>query len=352
MSVIDREQRCTRHDVKRQAKKKLQPYIRKRAIGNGFCSEKTRHERVLFIGQVVDALWDMGYKIQSLESLKVKHIEVLMQHWYEKQICMNTLHTRLSMLRLFCSWLGKENVVRPISEYFPDGVTRRVTAAQVSKSFQDNALDPLKMIRMAREVDPRLAVMLELQHHFGLRVKESLEFRPYTSVIEKSTMLVVKEGTKGGRLRFVPIETDEQRQVLKRAFQFAKQSTTKRLRWPDKTFNQSQNRFYNLMKKLGITKFDLGVTAHGFRHGYAQEKYEEQTDGLPCPVRGGALGRIDRETHTQANITVSHRLGHSRTVVTSSYCGTYGHALRTATSQQKPWELKTDGKCQSNMLWY
>ena len=99
---------------------------------------------------------------------------------------------------------------------------------------------------------------------------------------------------------------------------------------PPSTWKQAQQRFYGLIRnRLGISKKALGVTPHGLRHGYVQDEYRELT-GLPTPVEGGALGKIDRETHRSASMTVSRWVGHGRIDVTTSYYGSYGHALRVA----------------------
>jgi integrase len=83
------------------------------------------------------------------------------------------------------------------------------------------------------------------------------------------------------------------------------------------------------MTRLGVCDKNMGVTAHGLRHGFAQRKYRQET-GLLTPVEGGALNRIDRNTHKNAALTVSSALGHGRPHVTCAYYGSYGHALRNA----------------------
>ena len=84
------------------------------------------------------------------------------------------------------------------------------------------------------------------------------------------------------------------------------------------------------MEKLNLTLKGLGVTAHGLRHEYGHGRYEVET-GFPPPIKGGALGKIDRETHAMATITVATELGHGRPDVGPSYYGSYGHQLRNAT---------------------
>jgi len=305
------------------------PILNARADGDGTCSRKTRDERRQFYAQMVAQLWELGYKIRKLESLAEKHIAALMHYWHQQGLSAGTLHTRRSMMNHLCNSLGKRNMVREITYYLPEEAVQRGTVCKESKAWHAHDVDPLKVINLAREIDERLAVMLALQHFFGLRVKESIEIRPANAVVEGGTQLEIHEGTKSGRPRRIPIKSDDQKDVIQWARRVADSGNTKRLRWTDCTWNRAQNRFYHLLRyHLGISRKLQGITAHGLRHGYAQGVYRQET-GLPSPIEGGALGQIDRQTHHDASSTVSRALGHGRIDVTASYFGSYGHQLRT-----------------------
>jgi integrase len=306
----------------------IDPFLRIRANGKGVCSSKTRTERRQFYLRIVAELWQLGMRIRRLESLAEKHVEALMAHWRANGIGVGTLHTRLSMISVLCNYLGKRGVTKPIDQYFPSEDMQRRTVATESKAWKAKSVDPLEMIRLATQVDERLGVMLALQHTFGLRVKESIELRPAHALIEGGRTLEVTQGTKGGKTRTVPVDTPLKAEVIQWAIRVANQGNPKRVRWPDRTWKQAQQRFYGLVRnRLGISRKALGVTPHGLRHGWSQDEYKAQT-GLVTPVEGGALGKIDRPTHQMASMTVSRWLGHGRIDVTTSYCGSYGHALR------------------------
>ena len=82
---------------------------------------------------------------------------------------------------------------------------------------------------------------------------------------------------------------------------------------------QSLKRFDNVMRKAGITRKQLGVTAHGLRHEFAQEFHVELTDVQP-PVRGGDAC-ADPEVLKSALIEIARQLGHNRPSIPSAYCG-------------------------------
>lgn len=321
----------------------ISPYLCQRANGAGVCSAKMRSERRQFMLLMVAELWVLGYRIRKIESLSAKHVDALMRYWHEKGICAGTLHTRLSMINVLYGWLGKHNLTKCITEYLPAEVVHRSTVATVSRAWDAKGVDPLEIIELAKRVDERLSVMLAMQHFFGLRVKESIELRPANAVIEGGAILEIHEGTKGGKVRQIAIKTDEQRAVIAWARRVAVAGNTKRLRWADCTWTQAQTRFYHYVRnRLGISGRGLGVTAHGLRHGYAQAGYEEETGGLPSPIKGGAIGRIDREIHRMASQTITRRLGHGRVDVTTSYYGSYGHALRVDPPTQMTFTRKFD----------
>ncbi len=309
----------------------LEPYLSQRLNKSGICAIKTSRERRQLYLLAMAQLWQLGFRIRAPQSLAAKHVVALMRHWHEQGISAATLHTRLSMLRGLCSWLSKRDVVSDdITDYVPDEAAQRKTVVTESKAWEAHGIDPHEMIELALRIDERFGLMLAVQWAFGLRVKESIEIRPCKALVDSDSTLEIYEGTKGGRVRRIPIETKYQRDILEHARMVAAKGNTGRLRWTDCTWRQAQNRFYHYVRRrLGLTKAMLGITCHGLRHSFAQREYRGLT-GLPTPVEGGALGRIDRRTHQSACLTVSRRLGHGRIDVTTAYYGSYGHALRVA----------------------
>jgi integrase len=294
----------------------------------GRCSSKTRLERRSVILLCFAQFWEMGYRLLKPDSLGERHVKLLAARWQKEGLVANTLHTRISNLSTFAEWIGKPGMVKRPNDYFPEEVAKRTHIAKENRAWDAHNVDPQSVIARARELDERFALYLSLQHQFGLRVKESLEFRPLQALVGHGIAFEIYEGTKGNRLRHIPAETPEQREVFEWAKAVAASSRSGRIRWPDCTFKQAQTRFYYLLgRKLHVNRRELGVTAHGLRHGYSQRKYRRYT-GLPTPIEGGALGRIDRATHQAAGMQVSKALGHGRVPIVGSYYGSYGHALR------------------------
>ena len=142
-----------------------------------------------------------------------------------------------------------------------------------------------------------------------------------------AAFLRIERGTKGGRLRLVAIRNDEQRSALELALQFAPHSSS-HLGHLGLTLKQSLKRFDNVMRKAGVTKKQLGVTAHGLRHQFAQELHVELMD-VQAPVRGGDIC-VDPETLKNALLEIARQLGHNRTQIVNAYCGSPVRAAHSA----------------------
>ncbi|TRZ56108.1 MAG: hypothetical protein D4S02_16365 [Rhodocyclaceae bacterium] len=292
------------------------------------CSQATRDDRRAKIHMFFADLRDMGYRLTDPRSLRQKHVKALTEFWNQKGLAPRTIHTWLSMLRVFCTWIGKPNLVGDTEDYFEPGRVHRHLVATENKCWDAHGIDPLLIILKATALDERFGLYLSLDHHVGTRGKEAMELRPLQDYDPATRTLTISRGTKGGKARAVPLETPEQFETIEWARRVAL-AAGGRIRWPGTTWKQAQQRFFHFARKLGITKKDLGVTAHGLRHGFLQRVYTKDT-GLPPPIAGGALGKIDAQTHWRAMEHVSSVAGHGRRDAACFYAGGYGHSLRGA----------------------
>ncbi len=128
----------------------------------------------------------------------------------------------------------------------------------------------------------RQTVTAGLQAAFGLRTREAMQLRPLLA--DKGTFLSITHGTKGGRDRVEPIRTPQQRELLERAKTFCATPSSSTSD-PNLKLHQWKNHYYQVVRACGITRKD-GITSHGLRHEYANNRYRELT-GSDSPVRGG-----------------------------------------------------------------
>jgi site-specific recombinase XerC len=249
-------------------------------------------------------------------SLGNRHVAFMVRRWVDRGLEPGTIQLYLSYLRTFAEWIGHTGMVLPAEKYVDDPArVERSYAAAADKSWSAHGIVPDAKIAEVAAFDRYVGCQLLMALRFNLRVKEAVMCPPHTAEVEGQ--LEVKRGTKGGRLRFVPIDTPEKRAALEAAKRCV-ESKSAHLGRPGKTLEQNLERFRYVMRKFGITKAMLGVTAHGLRHEYANDRYEEFA-GIPSPVRGGPS--IEREADCAARLRLAEELGHGRRAVTSAYIG-------------------------------
>lgn len=237
-----------------------------------------------------------------------------------------------STLNTFAAWIGKPGMILPPKAYGIDpALFARTYVAQHDKSWTAHHIDIPQLLARVARIDERVAIMLELVWRTGLRRKEAVMFQPHLAVVPAGLVpidgplaeqyiscLSIERGTKGGRLRLIPLVSDAQRDVIERTRRFAAYPNSY-LGHPGKTLLQSLDRYKNVVRQAGITKKELGITGHGLRHQFAGDKYFDLTR-VACPVRGGDPLQ-DPDLMERALLAVSRQLGHNRTSISQAYLG-------------------------------
>jgi integrase len=298
-------------------------------------SAKTQAERAAALFRCFNDLHALKFKIRNPYCLGGRHVRALVADWTAPQprtrratLSPATIQAELSSLRTFAEWIGKPGLVRPAEAYVTDTATvARRFVATTDRSWPARGIDPDALIEEIAAYDPWVGAELHVARAFGLRVKEAVMLQP--RLAEKvprppsdapgvpTAHLEVIRGTKGGRLRHVPIDTPAKRAALEAARALLT-ADAQYLANPARSLKQNLDRLHNVMKRFGVTRRALGVTAHGLRHGYAADRYEGLA-GAPAPVRGGEAP--DPRTDDRARLQVAEELGHSRTQILGAYVG-------------------------------
>lgn len=281
-------------------------------------SHKTHNTRAQVLYASFRELRQLGFRLDEPANLKPKHLQALVKLWEEDGQSPSTIQNKISVFRVFTGWIGKAGMIRDTESYVQTpGAATRSYVAKEPKSWTANAVST-EIIQQVEQFDARVGMQLNLCLMFGLRVKETIEFKPHR--VDKGDYMIVTDGTKGGRARAVPLDTPEKRQLLeqcKKLVGFAKNSF---LGDPGHSLLQNKNRFYYVMKKFGITRLQLGVTAHGLRHEYVNGRYEELA-GDKSPVEGGTVARDNPELDYSARTIIAEEVGHTRPSIVGCYCG-------------------------------
>jgi len=277
-------------------------------------SHATQDKRADILYAGFKELREMGYKLDDVKGFRGRHMEVLAAAWEEKKLSASTIQNNISVFRTFAGWIGKPGMVERAEKYVTPGAASRSSINREDKSWQAQGVDIQAKIEEVTAKDARVGLQLALQATFGLRARESMQLRP--KIADMGSYLALSVGTKGGRDRVVPIDTQEKRELIDRAKTFAasKLASTSD---PALTLAQAKNRYYHVLRSCGITRAD-GITGHGLRHGYANDRYR-QISGEASPVRGGKS--TDADIDHAARLEVAEELGHSRESVTTHYLG-------------------------------
>lgn len=289
-------------------------------------SYRTREIRHDTLKSCFKTLHELGYQIKLVTNLRDTHIQRLVDYWIALEQKPVTIVNKLSVLRVFSTWIGKPGLVKDNVHYIKDENLRRVEyAATEDKSWSAKAIDKDDLIGAITKEDKYVGMQLRLMGAFGLRDKEAMLFQPYVCVSLDETSIEIHRGTKGGRVRSIPIETEEQRQTIEAAKAMCSHRKDSVI---DPEFVagedgliKARNRFYYICRKHGITKRTLGVTAYGLRHQRLNDIYE-QVARERSSVRGGDPSNSPNPELIQAAKEKATKIaGHNRTSVTSAYYG-------------------------------
>ena len=321
-------------------------------------SHKTMRERTQILFQAFRQLRRLGFQ-PAPRGLDGNHVQTLLWFWTadprveelcekhdvampEKPLSPATLQARLSTLRVFCRWISKPGMVLVPERYVTDpALVRRTYVAQEDKSWTAQGVDAAEIVARVSAIDRFIAAMVDIILHFGLRKKEAAMLAPHWAVVPASMVpianpmaafyLMLIEGTKGGRLRFVPIDTEAKRRAIDRAQQVAAHRYS-HLGRPGHSLKQTLDRFSYVMRKVGVTKGQLRVTIHGLRHQFANDLYVALTE-IQSPVRGGKP--TDLQRHVVACLEISRQLGHARPQISTAYLGS-SVVMRSKATQRLP----------------
>lgn len=299
---------------------------------NKTVSHKTRQERADFLRRFFR---DLRLKanfatVPDPRNLGDRHIRAIVAVWREEKLAPSTIQTYLSFLRGLALWIGKPGFIRPPSYY---GLTpreyQRDENAQRDNSWTAAGINIDAVVEQASVFDRYVGASLGLIRAFGLRRKESVMLRPHLCVVpfeatglpteerQADCYLRIKEGAKGGRLRFVPLDTEQRFAALKFA-QAVVQGEDSHLGDPHHSLKHNLRRFDYVMEKFGITADGLGATAHGLRHEAMIDHYTDKA-GIAPPVRGGS--DVPPDVDTSARLSAARLAGHNRARASGAYLG-------------------------------
>ncbi|MGE0357291.1 MAG: hypothetical protein AB7P08_10285 [Burkholderiales bacterium] len=95
-----------------------------------------------------------------------------------------------------------------------------------------------------------------------------------------------------------------------------------------RNLKQAREHFAYVARRFEVTFSQLGITAHGLRHGFVQRRTEEGT-GAPAPVKDPDAPWPQTPQAREARQRVMEAVGHSRPTVITGYTGAARRTNRT-----------------------
>jgi integrase len=293
----------------------LKAHNKAAASGGKAVSFATQDARREILEQGFKELRALGFKLPDVRGFKERHMTALGNSWEAKGLSASTIQNRISIFRVFAEWVGKVGMIRGSENYVknPESVERHLIT-NIDKTWSGQQKTLTEKLELIQQHDKYVAIQMELQRAFGLRMKEAALLKPHMA--DKENYLAVNWGTKGGRDRVVPIQNDYQRDVLTRAKLFL---INRNDSMTPKNFNfkQWKNHYYYVCRQVGISRKD-GITSHGLRHERLNEIYQELTGQL-SPVKGGAS--LSTHIHEAVRQELAEVAGHSRESISGAYIG-------------------------------
>ena len=282
-------------------------------------TRKTYKERMKTL---ISKLDQINMRVQNLDELGSKQVKLCFQRFEEEGWSASWISNLNTTVRRFGIWIGKPDLCPQIGKLLKNPERfRRMTSATRIKDWDGLGQEFEDIVLKVDAKDPITGFQLRFARAFGVRVQEILMLRPISALRDDRRSLFISAGTKGGLPRHIPIETDEQRQLIEKAMVYASTNPDGIVTGvPGYTLRQSLNHFYYVLKTCGISNRDNGISAHGLRHGYACRIYKHIT-GEAAPVMGG--NEVPPARDEEARREISKRLGHSRINITNHYLGNY-----------------------------
>ncbi len=276
-----------------------------------------------------------------------RHIRAMVAVWQKERLAPATIQTYLSFLRGLAMWLGKPGFIRKPDHY---GLTpaeyQRHENAERDKSWTAAGIDIDAVIEEVCLYDRYIGASLKLMRAFGLRRKESVMFRPHRCVVpfeatglpseerQADSYVRIKEGAKGGRLRFVPLDSAQRMAALRFAQALATDDDA-HMGDPRRSLDRNLRRFDYVMGRFQLTKEGLGATSHGLRHEALIDHYSAKA-GVAPPVRGRT--DVPPDVDAQARLSAARLAGHNRPRASGAYLG--GLLARQAAQKAQPPDAK------------
>jgi site-specific recombinase XerC len=243
--------------------------------GGSTLTLKARNDSLKHISKTLN---DDNLQVANLGELKIKHVERYIEIQRENGVSNRTLQNRMTHLRTVLNELGRHQMAA--HERLS---SKGLGIAGASRDGTHRALSPdaaAKVFEAAKSLNAGFAACLVMQRELGLRAREAVQsvasLQSWRQALERGHAIRVLHGTKGGKARdTMPVDRGRALEAVKTALNAISASDGRLMR--GQSLESAMQAFHRDCAKVGLT----GVNAsHCLRYGYAQERFAQLLERL------------------------------------------------------------------------
>jgi hypothetical protein len=228
----------------------------------GFLSPGTVEEMAKRTRRIVKDLYGLNVRIRNLDEIKQAHLRLVVADWVRTGTCTtaHSIKNALTPLRRFMRCIGKRGLVPPLNDLIPtDCPLLERSSAPAAEHIDPDDL-PAILDAAERIVGPLFSCQLRLMAELGASVTQVLEFVPQSA--RKGNWCELTHRTQRGRPTVIELTRESQKNALAVAEEIACKHPKGILREPSVTPQRAKARFYAGLKKIKMTKADVGFTVY------------------------------------------------------------------------------------------
>lgn len=238
-------------------------------------SHGTIEARQNWLQHFADHAWQSGFQLESIHSVKTRHVQSWVASMQAAGLNIRTMQNAMSHLRVALRTAGRiEYADKDLPTNKALGIgggSRAGTKVAIPNAVYHAAFD------RACTMDPNFAAALALCRYLGLRAKESVmaakSLKQWEHALEQNGVLMVIFGTKGGRLRALPVAAlpDPHRalEAVKNALQRVKTNRGRLI--PKAGLKSALDRFHYVAAKVSLVGKH---SPHSLRYAFACDAFD------------------------------------------------------------------------------
>lgn len=170
-------------------------------LSNRQGSFRERKYRRYVISKMINDLFTVGKVPLHWKGIDASHLQLLVKHWHQQKINPSTMMNYMTIIRKFLSFIDNDAA----------NIDNRSVGIIVTKKSLKRGI--ITLDRWQKINDPVARLLLNLQIHFGLTLREVMHLIPVVHV-RKDKLWLTREMTFNSMDRIVPVRSDIESHII------------------------------------------------------------------------------------------------------------------------------------------